>query len=70
MRRVKLLHSAVININGDPCKFGKGHVVDVSDETLQDNWRLMQEMETATIAPVEVRKIVAKPVKRTTKKTK
>lgn len=49
-----MLASAIIYINGSPLPFGKGAVVDVSEEVLRDNWQIMRPVgyrEQAKIDP-------------------
>lgn len=63
--KVRLLRSAVIFNNGNPCKYGKGAIVDVSEDVLRDCWQIMRPVgyrEQAKIDPAQP--IIAQTVAR------
>lgn len=52
--KVRLLRSAVIFINGNPYKFVKGAIAEVSEDVLRDCWQIMSPIthaETAAFTP-------------------
>ena len=66
MTKVRLLSSAVINIDGSAQPYGKGAVIDVSDEVLRSNWQIMtplEDIERATM-PIPTQPIIAHRVAR------
>lgn len=49
--KVRVKHSTVIDINGVTYSFGKGAVINVSDQVFADNWLLMERVDMPPLRP-------------------